>query len=108
MRIALSLLLMVSAPMAVADDAKFEGCRAKLKAAVELDMLTNMTFDKGIPKIWVGPTWHSVPVDAKEGLAATAACFFTAGGDEVVRFDIFDGMTGKRIARWSYTKLVVE
>lgn len=104
---ALILCLLFVSGTATAD--RFEDCRAKLKQAQGLDLLTNMTFDKGIPKVWIGPTWYTMPIDAKEGFAETAACFFTAGdSSKAIAFDIFDGRSGKKIARWKHTKLEVE
>ena len=101
--------LLIAAPVVAKDEARFEGCRDKLKSAQQLDLLSNMTFDKGIPKIWVGPTWYQLPIDAKEGFAETAACFFLAGdADKAIAFDIFDGQSGKKIARWQHTRLEVE
>lgn len=101
-----------TAPVAIRPanaDARLEECRAKLKAAVPLDLITNMSFTDGHPKLWVGPTWHKITIDAKEGLAREAACFFLAGDEtKAIRFPIYDGMTGKEIAAWNYTKLVVE
>jgi hypothetical protein len=90
-------------------DARLEGCRAKLKAAQAIDLLTNMTFERGIPKVWVGPTWYTIPIDAKEGFAQTAACFFVAGdAGKAISFDIFDGMSGKKIGRWKFTRLEID
>lgn len=110
MRIVIAALLLVFAGVtSAADNARLSECRDKLKAAQKLDLLSNMTFDKGIPKVWVGATWYQMPIDAKEGFAETAACFFTAGDSaKAIAFDIFDGKSGKKIARWKYTKLQVE
>lgn len=94
---------------AAASDARFEKCRDKLKQAQQLDLLSNMTFEGGRPKIWVGKTWHTLPIDAKTAFAETAACFFLAGSSEkALSFPIYDGMTGKQIATWKYTRLDVE
>jgi hypothetical protein len=90
-------------------DARMEGCRAKLKQAQAIDLLHNMTFDKGIPKVWVGLTWAAIPIDAKQGFAETAACFFLGGdASKSIQFDILDGQTGKRVARWRFTRLTVD
>lgn len=88
--------------------ARLEECRTKLKAAIPLDLITNMSFDNGRPKLWVGPTWHKIDITAKEGLAREAACFFLAGDEtKAITFPIYDGMTGKEIAEWKFTKLAV-
>lgn len=94
---------------AAPDASRMDGCRAKLRQAQQLDLLHNMTFDKGVAKVWVGPTWARIPIDAKEGFAQTAACFFLAGdSSKSIQFDILDGRTGKRVARWKFTRLTVD
>src|SRR5690606_33348608 len=113
MRAAIILAIALAAGPAFAagspSDARMEGCRAKLKQAQAIDLLHNMTFDKGIPKVWVGPTWAAIPIDAKQGFAETAACFFLAGdASKSIQFDILDGRTGKRVARWKFTRLTVD
>lgn len=90
-------------------EARFEGCRAKLKMAQQLDLLRGMTFDGGRPTVTVGPTWYRIDFDAKTGLAETAACFFLAGkADKAITFPILDSRTGKQVARWKFTRLEVE
>lgn len=90
-------------------NASLEQCREKLKAAAQLDLLKDMSFDNGRPRVVIGPTWHQIDFSAKEGFAQTAACFFLAGDStKAIRFDITDSMTGKPVATWSYTKLVVK
>lgn len=41
-------------------EVRLEQCRAKLKQAQQLDLLQDMKFDKGIPKVWIGPTWYTL------------------------------------------------
>lgn len=90
-------------------DARLETCRAKLKTAAAIGLVTNMTFDDGRPKVWVGRPWQSITIDAKTEFARTAACFFLAGKtDQAITFPIYDGFTGKQIATWKYTRLAVE
>lgn len=92
-----------------ANDAALEQCRAKLKTAAALGLLTNMGYDGGRPAVEVGPLWYKVDFNTKEGLARTAACFFLAGDtSSAIRFNITDNMTGKVIATWSYNKLAVK
>lgn len=93
-------------------DARFEECRTKLKKSQELDLLHNMTFDNGLPKLWVGRTWYQLPIEAKTEFARVGACFFLAGNDgpggRAITFPIYDGMSGKQIATWKFTRLDVE
>ena len=91
-----------------ATEAEFERCRGVLKNSQEVGLLHNMTFDDGRPKVWVGPTWHEIPIEAKTEFARTAGCFFLAGRDKRITFPIFDGLTGKQIATWRFTRLEVE
>jgi hypothetical protein len=93
-------------------DEQLEVCRAKLKIAADTGILHNMTFDDGRPKVWIGPTWYSMSIEQKTGLAETAACFFLAGnvgdGGRAITFPIYDGRSGKEIATWKFTRLEVE
>lgn len=87
----------------------FEECKAKLKSAVSLNLLTDMSFDGGRPRVVVGRTWHNLPFEGKEGFAKVAACFFLAGDtSQSIRFEITDHMTGKVVATWKWTHLEVE
>jgi hypothetical protein len=89
-----------------ASSTRLEGCRAKLKKAAELNLLTDMGYKGGKPSISVGRTWYQIDVTAKSGLAETAACFFLAGKTgKAITFPIYDGRTGKRIATWEFTRL---
>lgn len=90
------------------DDAELERCRGVLKNSQEVGLLHNMTFDDGRPKVWVGPTWYEIPIEAKTEFARTAGCFFLAGRDKRITFPIYDGTTGKQIATWRFTRLDVE
>ena len=110
-RVFLTLICLVFTTQAISDDDKrFEECRAKLIKAQKLDLLYNMDWKKGTePLVVVGPTFYSVPFDAKEGFAKTLNCFFM-GGDisKYISFDLRDWRTNKKIARYSYGKLKVE
>lgn len=91
------------------NDRRLESCRSKLKAAAQLNLLKDMSFDGGRPKVVVGPTWQRIDFSAKEGFAETAACFFLAGDrSKSITFPIKDGRTGKTIATWKFTRLEVE
>lgn len=92
-----------------AKTARLEQCRETLKKSQQLDVLHNMTFDGGRPKVWVDKTWHQLPIEAKTEFARTAACFFLAGNSaEAITFPIYDGFSGKQIATWRFTRLDVE
>lgn len=91
------------------NDRRLEGCRSKLKAAAQLNLLKDMSFDGGRPRVVVGPTWHRIDFSAKEGFAQTAACFFLAGDSKKsITFPITDGRTGKKLATWKFTRLEAE
>jgi hypothetical protein len=100
-RLALLALLCVS-HLAIADDAKFEGCKAKLKKAKELDLLYGLEWNlPSPPKVTVGKTFFSIPLDAKEGFAETLNCFLTAGQDgSCVQFEMLHWQTGKPVAAY--------
>lgn len=88
--------------------ANFERCRSKLKAAAELGLLADMSFDDGRPRVVIGRTWYGIDHTAKTGLAETAACFFLTGDTtRAIRFDIRDNLTGNVVASWSGTRLTV-
>ena len=92
-----------------ARESRLESCRDKLKAAANLNLLADMSFDNGIPRVVVGRTWYNIDFSAKTGLAETCACFFLAGDtSKAIRFDIKDKMTGKTVAVWDYTRLKVD
>lgn len=105
----LILLMSVAPAWAQGNDKRLEDCRAKLKAAVPLDLLKDMTFKEGVPKVVIGPTWYKLDFDSKTGFAKTAACFFLAGDEsKSITFGIYDNMTGKKVATWEFTKLKVQ
>ena len=109
-RIALLFLLALSpAAFAQGKEARLEECRSKLKAAASLDLLKDMSFSGGHPKVVIGRTWYTLDYGAKTGFAETAACFFLAGDtSKAITFPILDNMTGKKVATWKFTKLEVE
>lgn len=86
------------------DDSRFEKCRAKLKQAQKLDMLYDLDWHgSDEPRVVVGPTFFSVPIDAKQGFADTVNCFLMAGhSDKYINFDLLDWRTGKAVGRYKY------
>ena len=90
-----------------AENKRFEQCRAKLKKAQNLDLLYDLKIDP-LPRVIVGPTFYTVPLDAKQGFADTVNCFLMTGEDKYINFDLLDYRTGKRVARYSWGKLEVE
>lgn len=91
-----------------AKDERFEACRSKLIISQKLDVLYNLEWKRGDipPKITVGPTFYTMSFDAKEAFAETVNCFCVAGAEDAfINFDLFDSMTGKKVARYSYGKL---
>ena len=83
---------------------RFEGCREKLKKAQQLEALYDLEWKRAMPKVVVGPTFYSIPIDAKQGLADTVNCFLMAGKSNYIDFDVLDWQTGKRVAEYSRGK----
>lgn len=87
------------------DDKRFDTCRAKLIQAQKLDLLYDMDWKPPKePRVVVGPTFFSIPIDAKEGFVETVNCFLMAGEDRYINFDVLDYRTGKSLGRYSYGK----
>ena len=95
---------------AFADEAQFQECRGKLVKAQQIDLLYDMKWDKGkLPYVVVGPTFFTIPFDAKEGFAKTVSCFLTAGNtDECITFDFLDFRTNKPVATFRNCALKVK
>jgi hypothetical protein len=88
------------------DDVKLEACRAKLIKAQKLEVLYDLAWQKGsMPKVVAGPTFFTMPIDAKEGFAETVNCFLMVGEPKCIEFDIKHWQTGKSAARWSGCRL---
>ena len=86
------------------NNAAFEACRNKLIQAQKLDLLYDLKFEGPSPQIFVGPTWYTLPLDAKEGFHDTVQCFVNAGGGGVnVSTQYRDWRTGKIVAEVAYT-----
>jgi hypothetical protein len=106
-RLATAFLLVLASQAAMADDARFEACKAKLKKANELDLL--YAFDwkpPAAPHVLVGPTFFKIPIDAKEGFAETLNCFLMAGDEgQCVNFPLKHWQTGKAVAEFKNCRL---
>ncbi len=103
-------LLSAAASLASANqksaDARFETCKKKLKQSHQLEVLYAFDWKPGkSPYIVAGPTFHRIPIDAKEGFAQALNCFLVAGQEgKCMNFDILDRLTGKPVARFEYCK----
>ncbi|MER2518605.1 MAG: hypothetical protein ABTR92_19775 [Candidatus Accumulibacter phosphatis] len=84
-------------------DTRVESCRAKLIQAQKLDVLYDMQWKSPRePRVVVGPTFLKMPIDGKEGFAATVNCFLMAGDTgKCVNFDTLHWQTGKALGRFS-------
>ena len=89
------------------ENKRFEQCRAKLKKAQKLGLLYDVTIDP-LPRVVVGPTFYTIPLDAKQGFAETVNCFLMTGQDKYINFDLLDYQTGHVVAEYSYGKLSVK
>lgn len=101
--------VLLSLPAHARDDARFEMCRKKLVTAQKLGVLHNLDWKPPkAPYIVAGPTFFSMPIDAKEGFAETLNCFFSAGDTgKCLDLNILHWQTGKLAARYSWCKLKV-
>ena len=96
---------------AVADDVRLKACQKKLKKAQELNMLVDIKVKTGHFDVIVGPTFYSVPFDAKEGFAETLNCLFNVGesGPKSLCNDIrfVNWRTGNEDGKYSWCKLKI-
>lgn len=99
------LLLVLLATSSFANDAALESCRAKLKQAQKLEVLSDLQW-KG-PRLHVvgGPTYYQMPFHAKEGFADTVNCFAMAGKTGCLSFEILHWRSGKATDRYHACKL---
>lgn len=83
-----------------------EECRRKLAEAQRLGVLTDLDWKPGkAPHVVVGPTFFSMPFDAKQGFAETVNCFLMNGTATVIGFDLLDSMNHRVVGRWDYGRL---
>lgn len=73
----------------------------------ELDLLHDLTIGP-LPHVVVGPTFYTIPLEAKQGFADTVNCFLMTGQDNYINFDLLDYKTGHVVAEYSYGKLNVK
>lgn len=101
--------LLLSSPTYAKNDKQFEICRKKLITAQKLGVLHALDWKPPkAPYIVAGPTFFSMPIDAKEGFAETLNCFFSVGDSgQCLDLNILHWQTGKVAARWSWCKLKV-
>lgn len=102
----LSLAIWTPALASSVTDKNLEICRAKLKAAHKLDLLYDLQVKGAQAIVVVGPTYDTLPFDAREGFAETVNCFLMAGDtSKFVSFDLLDYQTHKVVATWSWGHL---
>lgn len=97
--------LLFTGVSAHASEAALETCRAKLKQAQKLDVLTDLQWKGPRLHVVAGRTYYTMPFDAKEGFADTVNCFAMAGKSGCLSFDILNWNTGKATDRYSGCKL---
>lgn len=104
--VVLLIAIGITSSVSAADDKRFERCKAKLIQAQKLDLLYDMDWKPPKePKVVVGPTFFTIPIDAKEGFVETINCFLMAGeSGKYINFDVLDWRTGKSVGRYSYGK----
>lgn len=104
MRLLLATMMAIPA-ISIADDAKLEACREKLKAAHKLGVLYDMKWVGTRLHVVAGKTYYNMPFDAKEGFADTINCFAMAGGSGCLTFEIKHWQTGRATEEYHYCKL---
>ena len=97
-----------NAKLAIEANKRFEECREKLKKAQQLEVLYDLEWKRAMPKVVVGPTFYSIPIDAKQGFADTVNCFLMTGKSNYIDFDLLDWQTGKLVARYSLGRLKMD
>ena len=76
-------------------------CETKLNKATGLGLVTKMS-NRGI---YIGPTFHNITIDAKQGLFETIQCVALEGKPGGLPLPIYDGNTGKKIGRWTGSRV---
>lgn len=96
----------IAGSVSAAGDKRFETCRVKLIQAQKVDLLHDLDWKPPKePNVVAGPTFFTIPIDAKEGFAETVNCFLMAGeSGKYINFDVLDWRTGKSVGRYSYGK----
>lgn len=88
---------------------RLEECRAKLKQSQKLEVLHDLDWQPPAePKVVVGRIFYKIPIDAKQGFAATVNCFLLAGEtDKLINFDVLDWQSGKAVGRFHNGRFVM-
>ena len=103
--LAIALLLGTTVPV-IAGEAEFQACRKKLIQAQKLEVLNWMDWKAPRePEVVGGPTYYSMPFDAKTGFAETVNCFLMAGKTGCLSFDITHWQTGRATERFHMCRL---
>lgn len=99
--ITIIVLLILVGGAAGADQA--ETCRQKLIKAQQLGVLYDLDWKPGkMPKVIVGPTFHQMPLDAKEGFVETVNCFLLGGKSGAINFDVKEHLNHRVVGSWTY------
>ncbi len=77
-----------------------EQARGKLEEAKSLGLLDSWKIEDDVPFLYVGPAWDNADPKAKKTFLQYANTFFLDGQEGFIAFDIYDGRTRKKIARW--------
>ncbi len=77
-----------------------EHARVKLDEAKGLGLLDSWKVEQEVPLLYVGPAWDNADPKAKKVFLQHANTFFLDGQEGFIAFDIYDGRTKKKIARW--------
>lgn len=86
---------------AQADAARAKQCGDKLEQARKLDLFYRHETRGGALRIYVGPTYFRVPIDAKEGFAETVSCFLVNGDrKQCANFELYHWTTGQMVGRF--------
>ena len=106
----LAILATTAAFAAPGDSARLDACRDKLKKAQKPEVLYDMKWEAGKgPRVLVGPTYHRIPFDAKEGFAEALNCFFNAGEQgKCMNFDLRDYRSGSVVHHFRNCRLKAE
>jgi|CXWL01.1.fsa_nt_gi hypothetical protein len=91
-----------------AQKARYAGCTEKLKKAQELDMIHDMQSKGASFKVLVGPTFFTVPIDAKQGFGEVVNCVILKGGSGGISYDFVHWQTGKRVGSWNGYKVEMD
>lgn len=76
-------------------------CQQKLRAAQKLDVLYDIKLATGRAMVYVGRTFFTIPIDAKEGFAETVSCLIVAGDPKAcAQIDFHHWQTGAVVGQY--------